>query len=255
VTAKAQAWLPDTAFAEPALVARIDDAIAAWSGRWFADRAIKRLGAAKPCKSGIKAANAQRTLQCFAPFVWIEWSGQIGMALARQALALGQAQPKSNAVDDRLLNFYAERIAGDLAEAIAALLGIKGESAKSDPAAMGPCLEIRLRGAGDSPALQVLIENSALVGLRKKLCSAWQPPRSKHAPLSRALAPATIEFTVSLGGTRMSALDLRNIAPGDIIVMERAMTDPVLLRSREADTVIGGARLVRDRDSFILEAS
>jgi len=256
VTDSAQDWLPDAALVEPKLIARLDAAIAAWSAKWFGDRTTQRFGSAEAARQERGPAAVQRRWSRFGAGIWLDWGSRTGLALARHALALGDNQPKAYPADDRLLSYYAERIARELAQAISDALGTRGTAAgRADAAAPGPGIELKLRTRDEGPSLHLLVENAELVSSRKKLCPAWKSAAVESQPLSRALAEFPVDIEASLGNARMSALDLRNIAVGDIVVLERATTDPVLLRSIETGTVVGGVRLVREDENFLLKAS
>lgn len=247
-------WLPDSAFTEPRLVERLDGAIAAWSGRWFGARAVQRIGKAEAAPADRRQGGG-REWQRFAPGVWIAWGVSGGMALARHALALGGTMPRTTGADERLLGHYAESIARDLAGALADLIGARGPL-REEEAAPGSGISFKVRAVEDGPVLQVLVESAALTRFRKQLCPPWRAPAAGKTPLAAALAGSPVRVEASLGVTTMSALDLRDIAVGDVIVLDRRTDEPVLLRAVDGGAPLTGARIESDgTDRILLKAS
>lgn len=257
MSALARDWLPDTALVGPGLVDRLDSATAEWSEKWFGNRSIQRIGKADMSRPRGRNGVGENGWRGFAPGVWLDCQVQGSLAIARHALALGGTLPKASAADERLLAHYADRILQELAEQIAKALNPRGARPSDKPDGAQPegtGIELKLQGTNGSPSLRLFIEASALVALRKRSCPPWRAAQAPASPLSLAFAASPVAFEVSLGVARMSALDLRNIAPGDVVVLERVTTDPVLLRACESGTVVAGARLLREDGEFQLKA-
>lgn len=244
MTGTVREWLPSGALADDALVARFDTAIAAWSARWFADSGLKRAGrvqvSATPTGNWVHLGRG----------VWID--GEPSLSLGWRALGYDGGRPKANLADERILVAYAGRIARDLAATLAEVLGITEDA---DDAVPSTGLLIRLGDRRPGRMSQLLIAKSALVAPRKALCPESQRSSGQTRALSEVLGSVPITFEASLGTARASALDLRDIAPGDVIVLQRAAKDPVLLRTSGTGAVIGGAKLVLGEDGYLLKAS
>ncbi|MBU6267853.1 MAG: FliM/FliN family flagellar motor switch protein [Sphingomonadales bacterium] len=252
--AAATDWLPDSAFVEPRLLERLDGAITSWSARWFGARNVQRFGKAETVGGGGRGP-AARDWRQFAPGVWIACGLSGGMALARHALALGTVQPRTSGADERLLTHYADTIARDLATALAELVGARGPMGDGQ-AGPGRGIAFKVRAVDDGPVVQVALEAGILTRFRKQLCPPWRAPAAGKTLLSTALTASPVRVEASLGVTTMSALDLRNIAVDDVIILDRRTDEPVLLRAVDGGAPLTGARIERGTgDCIVLKAS
>ncbi|MFA7603938.1 MAG: hypothetical protein WCY29_13090 [Novosphingobium sp.] len=251
--ATARDWLPPEALTDPILVAGIEAAVAAWSCDWFGERPVQALAAVRLSMGADGLAAVGAPWRRFAPGCWLAFDDKAGQGLAFRALGYGKNRPKANAADEGVLSRYAEHIAAELADALCAALDASG--AESDEPADPPAGVIfELAGADGGLLLRLLLEEAALVRRRKALCAPWKPDEAKSRSLADALAAVEVAFEASLGIGRTTALEFHDLAPGDIIVLERATTDPVLLLSRETGAVMGGARLVPDDGAYFLQS-
>lgn len=247
MTALPRPWLPQTVFDDPRMVDALTDPVREWSLKWF--------GAAETVKfercaeshdlSGPRGLSGWRPC---AAGIWLAWDDRIALRLARQALALGHTRPKTTAEDERLLLRYAERMAGELAEAMQHRFGPAETDAET-------AIGMKFALQGSDGAFRLLVAHGALVALRKQLCPAWIPRTPAATRLSILLAGVPIEIEASFGAASLSALDLRQLAIGDVIVLERTPDEPLALTARESGTLVGAAQLVPTADGLALIAS
>lgn len=248
MTAHVQPWLPETALADRRLVESLDAVVRDWSSQWFGDSGPQRLERARTL-SHMDVSGASEEWRNFAPGTWLAWNERTAIALARQALALGDVRPRMGAADQRLLHRYAEGIARALAQGLSARIDPPSE--RPNP---GRGLELTLHFAGPGGTLRLVVEHAALVRLRKRLCRPREPEEHEASLLSAALAASPVRIEASLGKAQVAALDLHDLAVGDVLVLDRRQDQPLLLLAPDAGTVVGGARLVRKDDGFILTA-
>lgn len=250
MTDSARDWVPESALVAPSVLSEIDAVVAAWSRQWFAHRAFERIRPAASRSVGKAVAN-QTDWRSFAPGIAIGWSIGVANGLACNALALGGLVLKTSEADDRLMRHYADRIVRELAQALAKLFGVAvGPSDKvADPA---DGIEFQLVSAGKWPGLSLKIAKEALAGLCKRRCAAFRPPPAAKIPLAEALAALSVDVEASLGHAQISARELQTIAPGDIIILETAATDPVLLQSTLTHAVLKELKLAREGDELQL---
>ncbi len=251
----ARDWVPESALAEPLLQAELDRVIEVWSKQWFSTQAIQRCLVATARNGALTQQAAENDWRCLAPDVAIGLNQGAALSLARGALALGSTIPKMSDSDERLLVHYGEHILRELAQGLSRRIGHSSAPRESDAAAEAHWLEMRLGTSERGAVFSLRIAKPALAVLRKRLCKPFNPPPADRLPLSLALAASPVDVEASLGMARISVRDLQAIAPGDIIVLERAASDPVLLRSTSTGAAIAGVKLAGDKGVFELRMS
>ncbi len=253
MSSTAREWLPDNAYSSSGLADAIVAAVERWAGRWF--------GARAPLPQSAPKAGAERRLapgkawQAIAPGVWLEWSEPTRLDYARLALDRSPRDKALGEQDRQLMALLAERMAADLGEELAALLGTRQQGAAPEPGRVPPRGLLAAFGAGSgTAALELMIDHAALAPLRRRQCPP--PPRTLHPPvkLAEALGDKQVPVEAVLGAVRISALELKEIAVGDVVVIDRRETDLVELRPQGSSRVLAHAQLSRDDGNLTLMA-
>jgi flagellar motor switch/type III secretory pathway protein FliN len=197
----AREWLPDGALPGRALSAALEEAVERWSKAWFADRplALRRIDSAAPAPCG-------------------------GGTLARRALAAGAQDQAGTPADTALLAALERRILADLEEtALGAVTGRRPASAEA-------VLSVQV-GDSDGDLASVAISREAAIRFRK---GAMPAPRKRPqvAQRRRALGSVRVAVEARLGSAEVALAELRSLAPGDVIVLDRALSEPAELKVR-----------------------
>lgn len=228
-------WLP------PAQNGDVERAVAAfvvpWAQAWF-----KRPGAA------VVKRHPGRSGEDF------HWSGSagatVGVAGAARAklgltLVVGQAD-LANARDRKVLERLADAAIEDLA-------GRLGEHRRGDPDAgndAGP-----VQPADASPVLHLALGEdgwSLLLSLGSqvqtvlRMAASGQGRAPSLTNLRDALAPQSVTIGCHLGSATLTASDLAELARGDLITLDRRITDDLPLTVAETVASSGTAKLVDD---------
>ena len=245
-------YLPDDALVAPSLLNAIDERIAAWSARWFGDRAVRR-DESSGCSPRVVDRPAPRHgWRSFGDGISIDCGEQTPQALALHALGRPDHRPKSSGGDDALLQLLGERIAHDLA---ATLAGASAAVSSAPDGALGRAVTLKLRSTAQALGLTVAIDCAMLAALRKQQCPPWLAAPAKAQPLAVVLADVPVAIETTLGTARLGLADLEGIEPGDTIVFEQRIDAPVAVRATATGTTIAQAKLVREDGQLTLIAN
>lgn len=252
MTGHVSEWLPDDALVAPSFLASIDARVAAWSTRWFGDRALGRYDKpGSPAKLAMGQI-ARHGWHRFGPGIWIDWGEQTAQTVALHAVDRADLHPKLSEDDEQLLALLGEKIAGDLAAGLARPSAPISADTRDSP---DQGLAFKLCSTSQAVNLSISLDRTLLAELRKQQFPPWRPPVTEYRPLAAALAEVPVAFEVALGSVRMSLLEFEGIEPGDTIVLERRISDPIALQGTETGTTIGTAKLVREDGRLLLTAS
>jgi hypothetical protein len=224
-------WLPPPQDGE---VERVIAAFAArWAQEWFTP----------PCDIRIKRYPGRRSDE-------FEWSGVSGAAVGvggTTRLKLGLAVVGGEAdLDNPRDRAVLERVAK---AAVADLAGRLGELAVSyaQPAPL-PATDarpvLRLSLGDDSWSILLSLGVYTETALRK--LSAGQSRQPSLAKLSDALAPERVAIGCHIGGATLLASEVAGLAKGDLITLDRLITEDLPLTVATAVTSSGTAKLVHD---------
>lgn len=238
-------WLPAEAAASAAVRRLIREAVGTWAPKWFARAEIAasevevRSGAATARAAGWQVARAVGT--ALSPSETLRLAG-LALGADPERLVLSEA-------DRDILGRFAAGIAGDLAGAIEAALGLDPPEAESSSATDDPfCgeggLQFSVIHRGDRPLLHVAIPAAALVPFRK---AAIPPARRRAAPLARidrAFESTAVRVEARLGQAVLPLRELAALAPGDVVILDRAIDDGASLSLRSSGRPFARAAIV-----------
>jgi len=182
------------------------------------------------------------------------------LAVARlRSRALDLSPPPPRAETDRdaaLLRGFDRRMLEDLAARVEAALAV---GAPEDGAAAGAsppgadCLCAMVAEADGAEALRLAIPKAPVIAFRKAAVAA-PPRRSPPAPRRKALAAAPIRVEARLGSARLSLEELRSLAPGDVLLLERRLDEPAeLFAAGDARAFAAGRLDAAERLTLIIE--
>lgn len=249
----ARDWLPDSAYSSPTLADAVVAAVGKWAERWF--------GARAPLLQGVPLAGAERRLapgkrwHCLAPGVWIEWSEQTRLDFAACALDRAVRERATGREDKQLLLLLAARMAHELGTVLARLLEVV-PALDRDPSegSAPPRGLLATWGGGQGRAqLELLIAHDALARLRRNLCAKARHPTRAPVKLASVIGGNRFAVEAVLGSVQISALDLKEIAVGDVVVIDRDDADLVELRRPANDRILASAQLVREGGNLLLK--
>jgi flagellar motor switch protein FliN/FliY len=228
-------WLPRNALEQGFARSVLADAVQAWSKEWFARETV-RLDAL----TGFRGAPPPGP-RCG------QWRAQGALAICSNpaartklcALALGLGEPTQHlspresaildALEQRMIDSLIERL-------ITALAG--GRSGVSGPApAPRDGGVMATLAANDGAALFAIAIPFELMLAGAKMALSAQ--RRARAPLSapggrlRALAPTALRLEADLGAARLSVGELKDLEPGDVLTLDRAIVEGATLTLHE----------------------
>jgi flagellar motor switch/type III secretory pathway protein FliN len=235
MTPPVRAWLPSTVLTPPSLTDPLAAVLGAWRERWFPAMAmgiatVERASEPDPPPSEliyqVNGAYASATLD-----------GRRKRHLVEGALDVSLLNNLPNDSDHRLLDAFATSILEDLVGGLDALL----KDVASD---LGQGEFVRLGISSDSQELVAVImdEQHAFALLRASSRAA----RSRTEPLSSrtdAMKSAPVAIDAMLGRAELSIEELENLRAGDVLVLDRDISEKVDLCPIGQDRAIGRGRL------------
>lgn len=249
-------WLPTTALGDDRVRDAISSAIKAWSARWFSGRGYSYHQSLVNGRAGSTRANADwREFGCVA----VAWSDADFQSLARKALDAPKSATLSADADINLLARFAEEIARDLGDAVGQSLSMKpghdGRVAMSNPTLHGSGLDICLDDGGFGPKLRLFIAVEHLVSYRKAIIGSRRAALARTAKFADAVAEANVSFTAALGDVRISAADLTALAIGDVLVLDRDLSESIALRTSRSGVHFLEASVSQANQRILLTAA
>lgn len=226
-------WLPLSSLADETISAGLADSLAAWCEAWFKP----------PGRVSLSIVHAGRPVWAAAgaDYRWEVHRAKAALAagptaMARLcALAFDAPAPFRIAGErDRLVvQEFERRLLGDLAERIEAAFGIAGSARAEperldDPWADEETVAALTAFADGTEAIRVALPARTLVPFRKGRATPSRPKRPLAA-LSAAAAAARVPLAVRLGTSELSLDELRGIAPGDVLLLDRDIEQPAEL--------------------------
>jgi flagellar motor switch/type III secretory pathway protein FliN len=234
----ARPWLPLAVVERRAAQAPFDQALAAWRADWAPDLRLQIAGwtlkPAEPRPSG--AGEGWRTL---GASVAISCSLRAQQRLAGAALRLDVDAARPNDRDRLVLSGFCDRMLADLAARFDALLGVDAGSIGDAPRAASRVLATIEGDAG--VLLQAALPAAPLVVLYHRSLS--RPPAGAEPMVDRlkALAGSQVRLEATLGEAVVTLPELRAMAPGDLLRLDRKLTDPGRLHLAGGGFVAHGA--------------
>ncbi|HDR9204597.1 TPA: FliM/FliN family flagellar motor switch protein [Burkholderia vietnamiensis] len=241
-------WRPADNRAPDLARALFETALADWQSRWFS-RSCFSFGevTALPGKPPETDAQAPTSHWC-APGVRIDMSQRSDRRLIDAAFAAG-----GHVFDDPTCHDVLAPIAIEIRDDLIASLCISLVSGQTPSAPSGndvPAAASSFSGYG-AIQLPIVASNGDMLALlfcdvrhiwNKAASDATTTPRQRIdaelTPRRTALGPCPIALSVRLGRCELSAAQLTTLAPGDVIVLDRAIDAPATLVVDESSSTV-----------------
>ena len=228
-------WLPAEALDGTAVRRLVGEAVALWAPNWFARPDV----AAAEFKACRGAAARRATGWRVARAIGTALPSSETLRLAGLALGAEPERLVLSEADRDVIGRFTASIAGDLAGAIEAALGLDpleaGFSAEADdPFAGDGGLQFSVTDRRDRPLLHVAIPSAALVPFRKGAISPTRRRASPLARLDRAFEATAVRVEARLGKAVLPLRELAGLAVGDVIILDRAVDDGAELSLRSS---------------------
>lgn len=246
---EARTWLPASAVADGRSAARVERDVRAWLERWFADAGLHDAAITGP---GAMPDGASKALVPLLEGVAIRWSADTAVRWGRAALG-HQAKGGLSRPDGEILAKLGTRMREELSTILAGSLGAAPAASGDVPKRGGRVWHLAAGRNGASPLVELWIGEERMTWLRRSLCGPAAPPPLRAVEIGRAAAECEAEFTVRLGSARVSVSELRDLAPGDLLVLDRSLDEPVRLEAAAGGCLLL-ADLVGDEVSMQLKA-
>ena len=234
-------WLPKDAFLGAATKEVLSGPVAEWSARWVA-----RMPAGVSKLRFVESSIATRAQTTFGRHVELDLTGIGRRHLLEAMLDVDLAENPRSEADTRVLDAVVEEACEDF---VRTLDGLFADGPGDDE-------DRELRGSvaiGRNDVFEFAVAAPLLVPLvKQKLGRA----ASSGRPLSRlsvALRDARIHAHAVLGNVDLSLNEMRELNVGDVLVIDRALGDPVELRLPQSNRPLARGKLARNGDQLSIQ--
>jgi hypothetical protein len=243
-----RAWLPGEALRGGTVERAIGEAVLRWSEKWFARQLV---GGLQPPERVEPAAGAgageSPTVHVHPDGLWVSVGSKARLAIAGMMLDAVVEPSALTAADRRLLETLADGCAEDLGREIGRQCRLSAEGSWRRSAGTAPFdAETFAVGALDGkPLLHVALDYALAVELIKSR-SPVAPAAVPLRPIAEGVARQAVAVSALLGRCQLSLGDFSELAPGDVLVLDRDVEG-------ELDLALGGhvtgARCSVEQDS------
>ena len=247
-------WLPATALHAEQLEERLGQAVDEWSRKWFARRPARLKEAPPKDRSSGRAARAAAVWQTLDEGLAFGVAADASSRIAAGLLDLAPEEKLAAPGDEAIVERMAEACLDDLRTRLCRLLGLAETVAwRRDPAG-GPqagdhVWEIE---AGGQPPLVWLGAGPELLVRLAKMTVAVAPETPDLRPLREGLARQPIRLCAFLGSCELTLSQVASLAPGDVLVLDSAVGEPLDLCIQPGDRS-GRCTVEQDRDQLQLK--
>lgn len=235
MTSEVRDWLPREAFAANLVTAALSGVIDEWASVWFSDAGALRIEVEGA--DGVLSSPSGAAIDGQA--VTASFDGYGKRLVLEMALGLRFDRPSLNETDHKLLDSFAIRLFRDLVERLDRHMEATVTNGSASHMAT-----VVLSGAGGDLA-HLRVSQPALIPLIKACIGV-----SKHAlepvPYQQALAATPVVLEAVLGKATLAMGELKGLAPGDVLVLDRAVDGPIDLRIMETGQIVVAGRLQRN---------
>ena len=225
-----QCWLPDGALLDGVLETRFLNLSLAWARKWFAADTRLRVDVAmdKIPRRGAEQTGGFWSTPKGDAIVNLSAAGEEVIARAMLGIPMGKGRP--NAADRQLFTGMA---AGGMRDFCARLEEIfPGELSFTRGDApvdqRGRCFSVTVSIGASSDVLHLTCTPGLAVSVRKSLVAAGSVSRACGS-FSEAIGSQIIRVGARLGTSSLRLAEFDTLAPGDIILLDRTVDEPVEL--------------------------
>jgi hypothetical protein len=221
-------WLPKDAFTGDVATAALSDCLARWGEPWFGAR---KLSAARLRRD--EAVPHASVLETRGTAASVEIAGDRKRRLLEALLDTDLTQETRTEGDNHVLDAL-------LAEVSAELVGALGELSAGTSVSPDEDNVRATITAGAREILDVIVPEAALVPLIKAQIGVAPAANRAFAVRTAGLKGMRVTARATLGHAELSVADVQGLAPGDVLVLDRGLNQPVELCLAE-----GGAAFAR----------
>ncbi len=225
-------WLPKGAFSDDAVKAALAEPLGRWSRRWFVREAAAVAAVSRPLDGGFGSGRVVAGAVADA-----ELPGTGKRRLLEAALDADLALLALGPDDHHVLDGLALRAVADLVAMLDDLLG----------AGRDDTVRLRLAIAiGDGDALVVTLPEHGLIPAMKARIGAVRRLDTVPRARAEALRPLPVTAQGVLGAAELSLDDVQELGIGDVVILDRPLSEPVELRVAATGRRIGQGKLGRN---------
>ncbi|MFI4973102.1 MAG: FliM/FliN family flagellar motor switch protein [Caulobacterales bacterium] len=224
MTADVREWLPLGAAAHEAVRAKLEATITEWSDAWFAARRVG-LASLTPTTGGARAKADGTVWRVHRHSIAVAASRTTSSRLVEWALDARLDQPVLTARDRDLIALFERRVIQDLVRRLEGLLALDADVRDqpidvADPLGCDGGAMLLLAAEDGTRLMSIAVPTAALLSLLRSVIVPGGRPRARLQDRLGALKPVNVTLEARLGEARLSLAELRELAPGDILVLD-----------------------------------
>lgn len=239
-------WLPLDFVTRGPVTSKIEGAVAAWSARWFVRERVNATRFAAQAGGGQDAGGWR----------WQTGPVAINVSAAAKARLLDAAldarlqQLEVTVADRRLLDLFEASLLDDLICSVETALDA-GKSSPYEACSPGSPygakggLRVILTDALGADLLTLAVPYEALLPHSLALLGRDRPVAPPLESLTTALGPSSVTVEGSLGQVEVPLRDLSSLAPGDVLVLDKALEADLDICLAGSDRPVARARLTQ----------
>lgn len=254
MSARPQAWLPDSALHDGTVTALLSQAATSWSERWFAHQRpllLRACASHEPdlIEDGLRWVSDPDGLV-------LTLDAQKVQSLGASVLGLKPGAVRPTDADKALLRKLASAAALDLANACARALGFEAQWTTSAEMAApsGATLRYSLHLGLAKQAFELEISRQAAIAARRGALPTTLTTPTAHAR-AEAVARQSIEVGALLGGARLSFSELRTLSVGDVVPLDDEDMEHLSLTIDRVPRMQARCALRQDGDRLFLQVT
>jgi flagellar motor switch/type III secretory pathway protein FliN len=228
MTIAPRAWLPANALRDNALVHALSAFSERWAGRWFA--------APKPTNVRMHDV-AERAGIAAGCECWIHPDAGMMLALGPSAhlplagamLGIDTVTQKLTAEDHAVLRRLAKACASDYLHGAAAALGFQAASTPSSSREAPAGLRFALSLGAATQVIELHFDHRAALAARRNILAEAPTPSPPLASRNEAIGRQPIDVGAMIGTGRLGLGELRTLACGDVLVLDRGPGDAMAI--------------------------
>ena len=249
----AKCWLPREILGSQPVRTLVTDAVGTWSNKWFAAGGLAAAGFEALNKGAPSGAWGWRV---YGSAVALAAGAPAMIPLAGLALGTDFGRLVLSEVDRDIIGRFSTRIAADLARSLDRALGLPpsddaGEVAVENVLADGGLLFAISNGV-DAPILHGAIPAAVLVPFLKSAIAPPRRPRSQMSRLTRAIGATQVRIEARLGATILPLGELADLAPGDVLILDRPVATGAALALSHSGRTFASAAIADRGDGLAL---
>lgn len=221
-----------------------DEVLAAWNSHWFPGDVLKRGRMERARVAMSETWEGSRNVSVHA-------TAEGRLRLVGRSLDMDVASLDQDLDDWKVVQAFSQALFADLAERFANLVGVDA------PSYGGDWIWIQLADVNDQAVAAVKAPLEGALSARRKLAPPARGADTVMADLKAATGEVMVRLTASPGAAELTLDDLRRLTPGDIIVLDQGLKQPLMLQLDGAGAPVAAAMMIegQGRRSLLLQAS